>query len=365
SNTRVRVSGSKSYVTQTTSGTYPGQTGGAVWTFNWTAPATNVGNVTFYAAGIQGDNDGSESGDITVTTNSVVTPQPAVVIHHGFSDFDGDGKADASVFRPSTGIWYLNRSTSGFSAMQFGISSDVITPADFDGDDKTDLAVWREAPANEAAFYILQSSNSVVRIENFGQTGDEPVTVADWDGDGKADPSVYRDSAVGAQGYFYYRGSLNNPSGNITYIPWGTTGDIAVRGDFDGDGKSDAAVFRPSEQRWYMRLSSTGGLSADKWGLATDKFVCADYDGDGKTDLAVFRTGIWYIKQSSNGQPAYMNWGLATDTLVPADYDGDGKTDAAIYRSGVWYIRNSSTSALSVANFGLVTDRPVPAAFVH
>ncbi|HNU08824.1 MAG TPA: hypothetical protein PKO33_13740, partial [Pyrinomonadaceae bacterium] len=114
SNTRVRVSGSKSYVTQTTSGTYPGQTGGAVWTFNWTAPATNVGNVTFYAAGIQGDNDGSESGDITVTTNSVVTPQPAVVIHHGFSDFDGDGKADASVFRPPTGIWYLNRSTSGF-----------------------------------------------------------------------------------------------------------------------------------------------------------------------------------------------------------------------------------------------------------
>ncbi len=364
SNTRIRVSGAKSYVTQTTAGTFPGQSGGAVWTFNWTAPATDVGNITFYAAGIQGDNDGSESGDITVTTNTVVTPQTAVVIHHGFSDFDGDGKADPSVFRPSTGIWYMNRSTSGFSAMQLGISTDIITPADFDGDDKADLAVWREAPANEAAFYILQSSNSVVRVETFGQTGDKPLTVADWDGDGKADPSVYRDSAVGSQSYFYYRGSLNNPSGNITYVPWGKTGDIPVRGDFDGDGKSDATIFRPAEQRWYMRLSSTGALSADSWGIASDKFVCADYDGDGKTDLAVFRSGIWYVKQSSNGLPAYYTWGLATDTLVPADYDGDGKADAAVYRSGVWYIRNSGTSALSVANFGLATDRPVPAAFV-
>lgn len=365
STTRVRVASTKSYVTQTLAGTFPGTTGGASWTFNWTAPATNVGNVTFYAAGIHGDGDGSDSGDRTVTSSATVTPQAAVVIHHGFSDFDGDGKADPSIFRPSTGFWYMNRSTQGFNAMQLGIATDTVTPADFDGDDKTDLAVWREAPANQAAFYILQSSNNVLRIELFGQTGDKPMTVADWDGDGKADPSVYRDSAVGAQSYFYYRGSLNNPSGNITYVPWGTTGDKAVRGDFDGDGKSDAAIFRPSQQRWYVRLSSTGALSTDVWGISTDNLVCADYDGDSKTDLAVFRNGVWYVKQSSNGQPAYFSWGLSTDVLVPADYDGDGKTDPAVYRNGIWYIRSSSTSALSVATFGLSTDRAIPSAYVQ
>ncbi len=364
-NTRVRVASTKSYVTQTLAGTYPTQTGGAVWTFSWTAPATDVGNVTFYAAGIQGDNDGSEGGDRTITTSAVVTPQQAVVIHHGFSDFDGDGKADQSVFRPSTGVWYMNRSTAGFNAMQLGIATDVITPADFDGDDKADLAVWREAPANEAAFYILQSSNSVLRIEAFGQTGDTPVTVADWDGDGKADPSVFRNTAVGSQSYFYYRGSLNNPSGATTYVQWGQASDKPIRGDFDGDGKNDPAIFRPSSQSWFIRLSSTGALKVDNWGIAGDKFVCADYDGDSKTDLAVFRSGIWYVKQSSNSQPAYYNWGLATDVPVPADYDGDGKTDAAIYRDGVWYIRLSSTSNLSVGNFGLASDRPVAGAFVQ
>ncbi|MBK7708289.1 MAG: hypothetical protein IPJ30_21680 [Acidobacteria bacterium] len=364
-NTRVRVASTKSYVTQTLAGTYPGTFGGASWTFNWTAPATNVGNITFYGAGLQGDNDGGEGGDVTITTTAVVQPQPVVVIRHGFSDFDGDGKADPSIYRPATGIWYMNRSTQGFNAMQLGIATDVITPADFDGDDKTDLAVWREAPASEAAFYILQSTTSTVRVEKLGQTGDKPTTVADWDGDGKADPSVYRDSAVGSQSYFYYRGSLNNPSGNTTYVQWGTTGDKAVRGDFDGDGKSDPAIYRPADQRWYIRLSSTNALIVDNWGLATDKFVCADYDGDSKTDLAVFRNGVWFVKQSSNGQAVYYNWGLATDVLVPADYDGDGKTDAAVYRGGTWYIRASSTSSLSVATFGLASDRPVPSAYVQ
>ncbi|MBS1795592.1 MAG: VCBS repeat-containing protein [Acidobacteria bacterium] len=362
-NTRIRTASTKNYVTQTTAGTFPGQTGTATWTFNWTAPATNVGSVTFYAAGLQGDGGGDTGGDQTYTTSVVSQPQATVVIHHGFADFDADGKADASVFRPSTGVWYLNRSTAGFTAPQLGISTDKLVPADFDGDDKADLAVWREAAAGQAAFYILQSSTSTVRTELFGQTGDKPVAVGDWDGDGKADPAVYRDSAVGSQSYFYYRGSLNNPSGNVTYVPWGTTGDKPMRGDFDGDGKMDAAVFRAGV--WYINQSSTGTLRTDYWGLATDKFVPADYDGDGKTDVAVFRAGVWYVKQSSTGTAAYYNWGLDTDVLVPADYDGDGKTDAAVCRSGIWYVRSSSTGSMSVQNFGLGTDTPIPSAFVQ
>lgn len=73
-NTRIRVSGAKSYVEQTSAGAFLGQTAAANWSFSWTAPSTNVGNVTFYAAGIQGDNSGDESGDQTYVRSVVVPP---------------------------------------------------------------------------------------------------------------------------------------------------------------------------------------------------------------------------------------------------------------------------------------------------
>jgi len=357
--------GVRNYATHTTSGIFAAQANGATWTFSWTAPATDVGPITHYAAMLHGDNGADDTGDQTYVRTAVSNPGTVVVIHHGFSDFDGDGKADASVFRPTTGVWYINRSTQGFTAIQLGLATDKMTPADFDGDDKTDFAVWREAPAAQAAFYILQSSNSTLRIEVLGQTGDLSLPVGDWDGDGKADPAVYRNSAVGSQSYFYYRGSLSNPGGNITYVPWGTTGDKPMRGDFDGDGKADATVFRTSNQTWYIRQSSNNQLRLDNWGLGTDKFVPADYDGDGKTDPAVFRSGVWYVKQSLTGLPAFYNWGLNTDTLVPGDYDADGKTDPAVNRGGIWYIRLSGTGAMSAQTFGVASDTPVPSAFVQ
>jgi aldose sugar dehydrogenase len=53
----------RQYAEHTQKGTFSGQQNGASWTFRWTAPAEDVGAVTFYAAGNQANGDGNSSGD--------------------------------------------------------------------------------------------------------------------------------------------------------------------------------------------------------------------------------------------------------------------------------------------------------------
>jgi Divergent InlB B-repeat domain/FG-GAP-like repeat len=185
----------------------------------------------------------------------------------------------------------------------------------------------------------------------FGTSGDLPVA-RDYDGDRKVDVAVYRD------GYWYV---LRSSDGGVTALGWGgMTQDIPVAADYDGDGKTDIGVYRDGE--WYILRSSDGGVTAVEWGgLAQDIPVPRDYDGDGKTDIAVYRDGYWYILRSSDGGVTAIGWGgMAQDIPVPRDYDGDGKADIAVYRDGYWYILRSSDGGVTSTGWGgMAQDIPV------
>src|SRR5206468_367243 len=62
------------YAEHTSLGTFQGQQGGAQWTFNWTAPSMDVGEVIFYVAGNQANNDGTFDGDQIYTTTASSDP---------------------------------------------------------------------------------------------------------------------------------------------------------------------------------------------------------------------------------------------------------------------------------------------------
>ena len=57
-------------------------------------------------------------------------------------DYDGDARPDITVFRPSSGTWFVHRSTSTDTATGYGTSADVPVPGDYDGNCRTDLAVF-------------------------------------------------------------------------------------------------------------------------------------------------------------------------------------------------------------------------------
>lgn len=272
-------------------------------------------------------------------------------------DFDGDGRADIAVFRPSDSVWYLNKSSEGFGGLQWGIPTDKIVPADYDGDGKTDVAVFRP---ESNRWYILKSTTMTYDVVYFGMTGDVPVQ-ADYDGDGKADIALWRPS----NGIWY---KLNSSDGAFSGYQFGLSTDRPAVGDYDGDGRSDYAVFRPDSGVWYLQ-KSTEGFAAIQFGLPTDKITPADFNGDGKTEIAVFRpsNGVWYqLETGSTSRFSAIQFGLSSDVPSPADFDGDGKADLAVFRpsTGVWYLQKSS-EGFNAMTFGMNGDVPISSAFAR
>jgi uncharacterized delta-60 repeat protein len=133
----------------------------------------------------------------------------------GSADFDGDGVSDYSIFRPSTGTWFvLNSSSNNVTTLVFGQNGDIPVDADLDGDGRSDIAVWRPATGT----------------------------------------------------WFFQRSS----DGTFAGAPWGALGDKPVPGDYDKDGKTDLAIWRPSDGINYIIRSSTNSFFGVQWGGAGD-----------------------------------------------------------------------------------------------
>lgn len=136
-------------------------------------------------------------------------------------------------------------------------------------------------------------------------------------------------------------------------------------GDFDGDGSSDSAIFRPSSGTWFRLNSGSNTVDQEQFGLSGDIPVDGDFDGDSRADLAIFRpsTGVWFFKRSSNGTTLGAQFGQSGDKPVVGDYDRDGLSDIALWRpsNGNYFVLRSSSnfSTFFAYPFGTNGDIPV------
>jgi uncharacterized delta-60 repeat protein len=320
----------------------------------------NIGsgaNSMVWRIGLQPDNKVLIAGDFTKVGNfaTIGVARLDTATAKTLFDYDGDGKADISVFRPSENKWYVLRSSDlGITQTIFAVAGDLPVPSDYDGDGKTDTAVYR--PSTGAWWYQSSINNAQVNV-NFGQSGDIPRP-SDIDGDGKTDFVLFRP----ANGNWYRLSA----TGQTSIINFGIAEDKPLIGDFDGDGKSDPAVFRPSTGDWWYASSATGQFVTVHWGAEGDYPVAGDYDGDGKTDFVVFRPtdGGWYILYST-GSYTIATFGTVGDKPIAADYDGDGKADIGVFRpsTGTWYLLQT-TAGFGALQFGSANDVPTENAFI-
>jgi len=225
-------------------------------------------------------------------------------------------------------------------------------PLDFDGDGRSDLGVLRPSTMT----WYIAAQGGIGNPFECGSFGDKPIP-ADYDGDGKSEQAVFRPSTV----TWYVGRRLGVPPPPFQF---GAIGDIPIPADYDGDKIADVAVFRPSTMQWFIFGSSAGPMPVYIFGGPGDIPIPADYDGDGKADFAIFRpsTVTWYIYGTSHGPFAPFQYGAYGDLPVPGDYDGDGIVDYAVFRpsNNMWFFWCSTAGgSFGPHQFGTKGDIPL------
>jgi hypothetical protein len=197
-------------------------------------------------------------------------------------------------------------------------------------------------------FLDYNTDGTADRHIRFGTTGDIPI-IGDWNGDDRTDIGVFRPSA---------RQFIFNTS-PITRTTFGLSADIPITGDWDNDTLTDIGVFRPSTRQFIF---NTSPITRTTFGLSTDIPITGDWNGDGRTDIGVFRPSARQF--IFNTSPiTRTTFGLSTDIPITGNWDNDTLTDIGVFRpSTSQFIFN--TSPITRTTFGLSTDIPVTGKWV-
>ena len=194
-------------------------------------------------------------------------------------DYDGDGKADYTLVRVSANgnlTWYIKSSSTGAEkVINFGtvagMDNFIFYPgADFTGDGRDEIVFATADPtrqSNAVVYYVGDAvTGADVLTRQFGDyDSDYSVAPADYTGDGRADfVAVRQTTSLGQQTWYINNSAANTTTSQGFGVPDSSArGDIQVRGDFDGDGIHDIAVYRSSNQTFYYLRSSSNNTAVD------------------------------------------------------------------------------------------------------
>ena len=309
---------------------------------------------------------GNGNGTVTYTVQPNVQPARSGTITAGGQTFTIDQASGCSFTLSSTNVYI---SSSG-GTNQFTVNTGggcpwtalanepwIVITSGSSGTGSGNVTFSVQANTSIARVGTITADGQTFTIHQLGTT--TVRSLLDFDGDLKTDVAIFRPS----NGQWWWFRSSDSV---VNAAQFGSSTDKVVAADYTGDGKTDIAFFRPSTGQWFILRSEDGSFYAFPFGTNGDIPMPADYDGDGKADAAVFRpsSATWFILRSSDGQVTFTQFGANGDLPVASDYDGDGKADVAIYRpnganGAEWWVQRS-TAGLLALQFGSSTDKAVP-----
>ena len=275
----------------------------------------------------------------TSSSNSYWTFRPNDILVP--ADFDGDGMTD--LYCINTRDWaqryvcMLKSQGTNFVPVQFYVdklpgygslnTDDKFFTGDFDGDGRGDLCIFNGANWDMPYLGILRSTGTKLtyvrrydRYLPFNEMGrHERFFVGDFNGDGKSDIATFNTADWNKVNFGIYTSDgakLNSAQrhyGAITGGPAGGGFSYTMRefeqvtvGDFNGDGRSDFALFNAVNwSKKYLALFSSDASArlgfvkrfddqVPGWKFKLgDFFHAADVNGDGKKDLVTVNLVGW------------------------------------------------------------------------
>lgn len=192
----------------------------------------------------------------------------------------------------------------------------------------------RAASFDRGVWTIEQPSGAPLRLA-LGEPDDVPVA-ADWEGDGRLEPGVYRPSA---NRWFIDR-KLSGKPDLVFSLPGMRPDDVPVAGAWEGRG-AGPGYYRPAVYTWRLFRLTEGAvedLATVHFGIPESIPLAGDWAGDGRARLGFLNPvrGVAILADRLADSAARVGFTLPPGAPVVVDWTGKGVATVNTVRDGKW-----------------------------
>jgi len=216
-----------------------------------------------------------------------------------------------------------------------------------------------------AGIWQWQYPDGDVDEVSFGQWGDLPLS-ADWDGNGWTDLAVFRPTTS-----TWYVDLNWDGEADLEFTLAGMQSqDIPLAGDWDCDGQDSPGYFRPSDQTWHF-WNGISIFQEDLPVLFGDEVnaipLVGDWNGDGCDTIGVYRPDMGEVNLE-NQMTAHFDgidfYAPQNAIPVPGDWGGQGLETLTFFDNGEWLRMFANcecppSNSAEIIIFGNAPDLPI------